>query len=157
MPIQFQCPSCGNTISVADQHAGKRGRCKHCGHDITIPGAAAAQPAAVAAPHPAVPPPPPPPPQQPHALPATGDTACPKCGSYAVQPGPWPWYLGTVGAIFVRAMVCRQCGHHFDAKKPQADLAKRKLTMALLLNGIGGLGILVVIGLLALMIINMGP
>lgn len=43
-------------------------------------------------------------------------------------------------------MICNQCGHHFDAKKPQADLARRKRNLAIIINGIGGLGILAVIG-----------
>ena len=73
---------------------------------------------------------------------------CPECGNAGSRPGPWPWYLGTVGALIVRAVICSQCGHHFDAKKPQADLAKRKLWLAIIINGIGGAGIVAVIGCL---------
>jgi hypothetical protein len=36
MAIRFQC-SCGRGISVADQYAGKQGRCPQCGKVITIP------------------------------------------------------------------------------------------------------------------------
>ncbi len=68
-----------------------------------------------------------------------------------IRPGPWPWYLGTIGAIFVSARVCNGCGHEFDARKPQADLGKRKLRLALLINGFGALGILTVVFLLGLL------
>ena len=71
---------------------------------------------------------------------------CPQCGARELLPGPWPWYLGTIGVILVRAVICNRCGHHFDAKKPQADLAKRKRNLAILLNGIGGAGILAIVG-----------
>ncbi|MHC4180443.1 MAG: hypothetical protein ACYSWU_23315 [Planctomycetota bacterium] len=54
--------------------------------------------------------------------------------------------------MIVRAVICNQCGHEFDAKKPTADLAKRKLRLALLLNGIGAVGILLIIGMLAALI-----
>ena len=36
MAITFRC-SCGKGISVADEHAGKQGRCPQCGKVITIP------------------------------------------------------------------------------------------------------------------------
>ena len=74
-----------------------------------------------------------------------GGTPCPKCNSGSQRRGPWPWYLGTIGAILVRAVICNDCGHEFDAKKPEADLAKRKLHLALLLNGIGLAGIVLII------------
>jgi predicted RNA-binding Zn-ribbon protein involved in translation (DUF1610 family) len=77
---------------------------------------------------------------------------CPDCGSPYLSSGPWPWYLGTVGAMLCRAMVCDDCGHEFDAKKPYANLAKRKRNLALLINGIGLLGILGIIGGLVLWI-----
>lgn len=74
--------------------------------------------------------------------------ACPKCGGHDLRNGPWPWYLGTIGAILVRAVVCNECEHHFDARKPEADLSKRKRNLAILINGIGAAGILTVIGCL---------
>jgi DNA-directed RNA polymerase subunit M/transcription elongation factor TFIIS len=77
---------------------------------------------------------------------------CPECGSTYLSSGPWPWYLGTIGAMLCRAMVCDDCGHEFDARKPHANLAKRKRNLAILINGIGLLGILAVIGGLALWI-----
>ncbi len=77
-------------------------------------------------------------------------TPCPKCNSRYQESGPWPWYLGTVGAILCRAVVCTECGHHFDAKKPHVDLGKRKRNLAIIINGIGGLGILFIIGSLVL-------
>lgn len=147
MSIQFQCPLCGNQSSLSDQYAGQTGPCKQCGQTITIPEVAGVDPT------------------QGHAgqagqapyYPAFHGNVCPKCNSTSVSAGPWPWYLGTIGAIFVKAVCCQQCGHNFDARKPQADLGKRKLVLALVINGIGGLGILAVIGGLALMIMNMGP
>ena len=76
---------------------------------------------------------------------------CPRCGSQSFHSGPWPWYLGSIGAIIVRAVVCNQCGHHYDLRKPHADLQKRKRNLAIIINGIGALGILmVVLGLVAL-------
>lgn len=79
-------------------------------------------------------------------------TPCPRCGGRSHRAGPWPWYLGTLGALLVKAVVCNQCGHEFDARKPHADLKQRKFRLALLLNGIGGAGILLIIGLLAALI-----
>jgi hypothetical protein len=75
---------------------------------------------------------------------------CPECGSRYHRPGPWPWYLGTIGALLCRAVVCEDCGHHFDLNKPQADLATRKRNLALAINGIGLLGILGVVAALVL-------
>lgn len=141
MPVQFQCPHCGLQLSLSDQYAGQTGPCKQCGQPITIPGAPGGVPMQGRGP-------------TPHA---SRGMACPKCNSTAISSGPWPWYLGTIGAIFVKAVYCRQCGHDFDARKPNADLGKRKLTLALVINGIGGLGILAVIGALALMIMKMSP
>lgn len=77
-----------------------------------------------------------------------GGVPCPKCGSTSQRGGPWPWYLGTVGAILCKAVICNDCDHEFDAKKPQADLATRKRNLAIGINGCGLLGILGVIGLL---------
>ena len=39
---------------------------------------------------------------------------CPKCGARSVRSGPWPWYLGTVGAVMCRAVVCNECGHEYE-------------------------------------------
>ena len=79
-----------------------------------------------------------------------GYPSCPRCGSQSFRSGPWPWYLGSIGAMIVRAVVCNQCGHHYDLAKPHADLQKRKRNLAIIINGIGGLGILMVIlGLVA--------
>ena len=73
-------------------------------------------------------------------------TACPRCGSRKQRSGPWPWYLGTIGAMLVKAVVCAQCGHEFDTRKPQADLAARKRNLAIVINGLGLLGIAAIIG-----------
>jgi hypothetical protein len=75
-------------------------------------------------------------------------TPCPECGSEYQHAGPWPWYLGTVGMMFCKAVVCDDCGHHFDAKKPHANLASRKRNLAIAINGVGLLGIILVIGCL---------
>ena len=77
---------------------------------------------------------------------------CPKCGAKSIRSGPWPWYLGTVGAILCRAVICNDCGHEYDANKPHADLATRKRNLALGINGCGLLGIIGVIGLMVLWI-----
>ncbi len=37
MPIQFTCPHCQKTTTVADQYAGQTGPCQMCGQTITIP------------------------------------------------------------------------------------------------------------------------
>jgi uncharacterized membrane protein YvbJ len=81
--------------------------------------------------------------------------ACPKCGGRSLRSGPWPWYLGTIGALIVRAVVCNQCGHHFDANKPAADLAKRKFRLAIAINALGALGILTIIGCLVAMVLSL--
>ena len=91
-------------------------------------------------------------PSRPRNRGASSGPPCPKCGGRKHKPGPWPWYLGTVGAMIVRAVVCVECGHHYDAKKPNADLPTRKRNLAIILNGIGALGIAAVIGLLVLVV-----
>ena len=75
---------------------------------------------------------------------------CPECGSRWVRKGPWPWYLGTVGAFMCKAMECQECGHEFDAYKPDANLGQRKLFLALAINGVGLIGIIIVLSLLFL-------
>jgi hypothetical protein len=77
---------------------------------------------------------------------------CPKCGGMSVRKGPWPWYLGTVGAIMCKAVICNECGHEYDEKKPQAHLPSRKRNLAIVINTIGFLGIVAVIVLLGLWI-----
>ena len=133
MPIHFVCPHCGVQTQADNQFAGQVGPCRQCGQTVTVP-----QPGAASAPG--------------ARTNRTPGVACPKCGGQSVRPGPWPWYLGTLGAIFVSAKLCDLCGHQFDARKPQADFAKRKFNLALLINGFGGLGILTVVGLLGLLI-----
>jgi DNA-directed RNA polymerase subunit RPC12/RpoP len=81
-----------------------------------------------------------------------GGPQCPECGSHRLQKGPWPWYLGTVGLFFCKAMVCKGCGHEFDLYKPHADLARRKLNLAIAINGVGLVGIIIVLTLLFLWI-----
>jgi uncharacterized protein (DUF983 family) len=51
-----------------------------------------------------------------------------------------------------KAVICEECGHEYDEKKPQADLATRKRNLAIGINAVGLLGIIAVIGLLALWI-----
>jgi hypothetical protein len=74
---------------------------------------------------------------------------CPSCGSRWLRAGPWPWYLGTVGAMLCRAVICNECGHEFDANKPHANLASRKRNLAIIINLVGLLGIISVVGGLA--------
>lgn len=40
MPLQIECPGCKATLTVADELAGKQGKCIHCGHRLTVPGKA---------------------------------------------------------------------------------------------------------------------
>ena len=77
---------------------------------------------------------------------------CPECGSRWIRKGPWPWYLGTIGAIMCKAVQCQECGHEFDMYKPHANLASRKLNLAIAINGVGLIGIVVVLTLLYLWI-----
>lgn len=86
---------------------------------------------------------------RPRRRPALG-VPCPKCGSRYSRKAPWPWYLGTVGAILCKAVVCTDCGHEFDANKPRANLERRKRNLAIGINGCGCLGMIFVLGLLAL-------
>ena len=137
MPIQFTCSHCGVRTQVGDEFAGQTGPCRQCGQTVTVPNSGAAMGAPTGANV-----------QSPRAY----GVACPRCGGQSIRPGPWPWYLGTIGAIFVSAKLCNSCGHEFDARKPQADFAKRKFRLALLINGFGGLGILTVVGLLGLLV-----
>lgn len=39
--IAFACASCGKTFTVADHHAGRRGKCPGCGTLVTVPAAGA--------------------------------------------------------------------------------------------------------------------
>jgi len=82
------------------------------------------------------------------------EVPCPKCGGKSVRSGPWPWYLGTVGAIMCRAVVCDACGHEYDLKKPNANLATRKRNLAIGINAVGLIGIIAVIGLLVLWLMH---
>lgn len=40
MPIQIECPGCNATLLVADELAGRQGKCIHCGHRVTVPAKA---------------------------------------------------------------------------------------------------------------------
>jgi hypothetical protein len=46
MTITFACPGCAKRYSVNQDLAGKRAKCKQCGHGMTVPAAVAAEPAA---------------------------------------------------------------------------------------------------------------
>lgn len=136
MPINFQCPSCGVQMVVADSYAGQSGPCRQCGQRVVIPHPGGAPPMPPMAAAPMLPPSP--------GM-SSGRWACPRCGSGNIYPGPWPWYLGTIGAIFVSAKRCGQCHHDFDARKPHADLRKRKIRLAIAINSFGAIGIICVI------------
>lgn len=43
MPINTTCSGCGQTLTVSDEHAGKRARCPSCGQIYTIPLQSATQ------------------------------------------------------------------------------------------------------------------
>ena len=165
MPIQFQCPHCGLELTVEDRFAGQTGPCRGCGQPVTIsagesstvaPVILAAQPLVEGGVS-VVPQAMPAKPALAHPLPTAPTHSgpgevCPKCQSDNVGKGPWPWYLGTIGAVFVRARICHGCQHEFDLKKPHADFAKRKRNLALIINGFGLLGILIVVGLLGFLV-----
>jgi len=53
MTIAFQCPGCATTLKVADELAGRKGKCAKCGNPIVVPGGAG--PAKAAAPKAAAP------------------------------------------------------------------------------------------------------
>jgi hypothetical protein len=57
-----------------------------------------------------------------------------------------------------RAVICNECGHEYDEKKPRANLATRKRNLAIGINLVGFLGISAVIGLLVVWIMyTMNP
>jgi DNA-directed RNA polymerase subunit M/transcription elongation factor TFIIS len=86
--IKFACPGCSATFTVADEKAGKSGKCPKCQSEFVIPAAEGAPPVAdIPPPLPPVQPPPlpggdpprtgsPPDPNQPVEI-----QPCPKCGS----------------------------------------------------------------------------
>lgn len=37
MPIEFRCRNCGKLSRAADEHAGKRAKCPHCGERVRVP------------------------------------------------------------------------------------------------------------------------
>ncbi|MCY2992615.1 MAG: hypothetical protein NTY19_32755 [Planctomycetota bacterium] len=39
MPIEMSCTGCGQTLRVADEHAGKMARCPKCGTVVAVPAA----------------------------------------------------------------------------------------------------------------------
>ena len=45
MPIAFACENCGRHYQVDDTFAGKKGKCKACGHRLLIPSGGTAEPA----------------------------------------------------------------------------------------------------------------
>jgi hypothetical protein len=42
MPIEFACPGCGKQLRLADEHAGKTGRCPACQTTFAIPASGTA-------------------------------------------------------------------------------------------------------------------
>jgi hypothetical protein len=44
MPIDTTCPSCGRTLRVAQEHAGKQAKCPVCNHLYTVPGPSSGSP-----------------------------------------------------------------------------------------------------------------
>jgi hypothetical protein len=43
-------------------------------------------------------------------------------------------------------VICNECGHEYDEKKPHAHLPTRKRNLAIATNAVGLLGILIVVG-----------
>ena len=62
--MRFSCPSCGKTLNVKDEYAGKKARCPGCQEPLTVPFAPEAADAASAA----------------AVAPAPSASACPSCG-----------------------------------------------------------------------------
>jgi hypothetical protein len=131
MPIKFQCPHCQRWLTVTDQLAGKKGKCKTCNQVVTVPAASATAPAAkkpAGANGTAAPSPPPPvdaeaeaaallserPPEEEAAAPQTVDFACPNCDAQ----------LHLAAELAGRNAPCPECKRIF--KVPQ--LAKRDPT-----------------------------
>jgi hypothetical protein len=77
MTIAFNCPGCGNPFRVADEMAGKKGKCPKCGTITTIPSGAG-----VPAPTRSAPPPPP--------MPVQTRPSAPPPPPRAVAPPPPP-------------------------------------------------------------------
>jgi hypothetical protein len=50
MPIQFNCPACQTQISLPDEYAGLKARCKACDHKLIVPVPPRLQPIATALP-----------------------------------------------------------------------------------------------------------
>lgn len=46
MVIEFACPSCGHGMRVADEAAGKTGKCKKCSASVKVPGSSQVMPKA---------------------------------------------------------------------------------------------------------------
>jgi hypothetical protein len=44
MPLEFPCNGCGQTLRVADEHAGKLARCPSCGAVVAAPASSPAAP-----------------------------------------------------------------------------------------------------------------
>ncbi len=99
MPLTFECPHCGRSMTVPDQYAGKEGRCRSCGQRVVAPTLGAPPPSSdfrdasmdliTDEPPPAAPPTlpsppvPPPPLPQAHAPSPTGGPTGPYAGAPA--------------------------------------------------------------------------
>jgi hypothetical protein len=70
---------------------------------------------------------------------------CPRCGSSALRPKAASLLVGIVGMLLMKPVECGSCGHAWDTKKPDEDLATRTRRLALGLNLFGGGCILLVL------------
>src|SRR5436305_382303 len=121
--IHFACPTCGTKFSVKDEFAGKKGACKSCKAQMTVPQAAANLPVVVA--------PPPPESQALYTIPrqeamptvvplvvptqvGPTETACPMCGE----------------TILANAKRCKHCGETLDLALRVAEEAKKEAQRA---------------------------
>lgn len=79
MAIEFNCPACGQTLCVGDEHAGKVARCPQCQAETDVPTFQARTPT-----------PAPPAPWQNPSSPKVSDEAARALELFAVPPGPRP-------------------------------------------------------------------
>lgn len=116
MAIEFVCPTCGKTLKLRDEAAGKRGRCPQCQAVITVPDQSLAEDdlieivpadAPPAKKPPALPPKPVKPPVSTAMTPAA-----PEAVSAATKPCP-----GCGKALPEKAVICVSCGFNLKTGK----------------------------------------
>lgn len=98
MKIQFTCDSCGKSYSVKQELAGKKAKCKDCGHQIRIPDAAPAS----------------------HSIPSAAPKAAPPVATHAPANTPRPGVTGTEGleSKFMNAYPVGDAAKTLDSAQP---------------------------------------